>query len=559
MAFNFKAFATGFMGDQAKAINARLEKAEEYERELKEKADAGKSRIGKMRLLKDLGKTEIARLASYGAKPRHINAAIASGPDGLFKFSKNLTAEAQKRDVETFSPYEIDALVDMPESFQYAEMDSTEFFDRSHALSKPSLGSTKAPKRSAISRAMGFGLDDAVRADLDKEAYADGFSVMDINEISRQEAYESLSPGTFFTFNPTEKYNSAETQVDFQKVYEGASDISDSRMASIREQVEADNAIAIGDKDTEVQNRKNVFIQQRQMQIATSFADTYGRRFLEDQGIGLKEKIGSANYTLLQLQVLSEEELEGDFVAALLDQGSSEIQLGNTVKIGATNKNGENVEFTFVLDKDGTIKTGKENGALMPQEDMEQALLTLQDSGLLPTASVVRATTPTQQPTTEEEQDEDTEEALGDPPEVEESSDDPVEVERPAGSVKRKPETGNAARREWNRRYGDTHNEDGTPKQLENVKSKPKTGNTARREWNRRYGSTHNDDGTPKTDTNVEEPQETQEPDTETEGKTAANPITFDGMNDEEILEAFNNLPDGAYFINPADGSIKQK
>lgn len=50
---------------------------------------------------------------------------------------------------------------------------------------------------------LGLDLDDAVRARLDEDAYFDGYSVMDINEISKQEAYESVAPGTYFSFAPT--------------------------------------------------------------------------------------------------------------------------------------------------------------------------------------------------------------------------------------------------------------------------------------------------------------------------------------------------------------------
>ena len=51
MAFNFKAFATGFMDDQARQINERVAEARDYKRELKENAEASKSKIGKLKQL----------------------------------------------------------------------------------------------------------------------------------------------------------------------------------------------------------------------------------------------------------------------------------------------------------------------------------------------------------------------------------------------------------------------------------------------------------------------------------------------------------------------------
>ena len=51
MGFDAKAFAAAFMEDQARQINTRVAEAREYKRELKEKAEEGKSKITQLRQL----------------------------------------------------------------------------------------------------------------------------------------------------------------------------------------------------------------------------------------------------------------------------------------------------------------------------------------------------------------------------------------------------------------------------------------------------------------------------------------------------------------------------
>lgn len=146
MAFNFKAFATGFMEDQASQINQRVAEAREYKRELKENAEASKSKIGKLKQLSGLAKSEIARLRGYGVDDKFINAASASGPKGLFDLSTAVQEEAARRNFkpgQKFDSFEVEALLDIPKDFKYGEVDAMEFYEMNTAMTAPSLGSTK--------------------------------------------------------------------------------------------------------------------------------------------------------------------------------------------------------------------------------------------------------------------------------------------------------------------------------------------------------------------------------------------------------------------------------
>ena len=181
MGFNAKAFAASFMADSARQINERVAEAREYKRELKENAEAGKTKITQLRQLGNLAKSEISRLRSLGFEDKHINAAIASGPKGLFDLSVSAQEEAARRNFtsgQKFDEYEIESLIDFSENFAYGDVKSEEFYKMNTALTDPSLGSTQDPQRGLMKTIFGIDLDDSVRSKLDKDAFYDGYSVM---------------------------------------------------------------------------------------------------------------------------------------------------------------------------------------------------------------------------------------------------------------------------------------------------------------------------------------------------------------------------------------------
>lgn len=119
---------------------------------------------------------------------------------------------------QKFDEYEIESLIDFSENFAYGDVDSEEFYQMNTALTDPSLGSTKDPQRGLMKTIFGIDLDDSVRAKLDKDAFYDGYSVMDINEISKQETYDSVAPGTYFSFTPTRDFDPTSAASAFNRM-----------------------------------------------------------------------------------------------------------------------------------------------------------------------------------------------------------------------------------------------------------------------------------------------------------------------------------------------------
>ena len=384
MAFNFNAFAAGFMEDQARQINQRVAEAREYKRELKENAEASKSKIAKLRQLGNLAKSEISRLKALGLKDKHINAAIASGPKGLFDLSKEVTEEFQRRGMKSgdvFSEFEVDSLIDF--SFaggygeKYKDMDAAEFYELSTALAKPSLGSTKDTKRGLFGTLLGIDLDDAVRARLDEDAYYDGYSVMDINEIAKQEVYESLAPGTYYNFTPTKAFTASSALDDLL-------DAEASINLRIQKNEDRYNSQAIDLFDKKEGTRfkdaksapeiKQILMAEERnrllLEVVEAAVKDYGPRYLQDVPM-IKEKIGEENYNRLLNTKISNEETSSQVAKEM--KGNSLIDpkdIGQTVNVAS---NG--IDHEIVLGTNGNILQFKANGISITDKDEVRAVI----------------------------------------------------------------------------------------------------------------------------------------------------------------------------------------
>lgn len=382
---SMKAFATAFLGDQAKAIQKRIQDAEDYEDEQREKAERNKATIGKRRSLVNLAKTEINLLKKMGAKDKHINAAIAAGPKALFEFSQALQKEAQKRPSAggsyTFSESELDAFIEMPEEFTTETMDPAEHYARSIGLAAPSLGSYEAKEQGFVKSALGMGLKDSVRSRLDKDAYYEGYSMMDINEVARQEAYESMAPGTYFSFKPSVEYNPVTVGPAFRDAYADASEVSAAVDAELRDTYPSNYT-----------EKKKELIERQQAGVIDAYAQQFGRRFLEDTSINLQGLLGNELYTATYARHASLEDLERYIVDNLI--GMKDIDVGSTIKV--VDGNGKTVEIT--LGENNEVSSMTIDNRAVADDEVATLVASLQGAGLLSEASIKAAGTPLPEP-----------------------------------------------------------------------------------------------------------------------------------------------------------------
>ncbi len=579
---SMKAFATAFLGDQAKAIQKRIQDAEDYEDEQREKAERNKATIGKRRSLVNLAKTEINLLKKMGAKDKHINAAIAAGPKALFEFSQALQKEAQKRPSAggsyTFSESELDAFIEMPEEFTTETMDPAEHYARSIGLAKPSLGSYEAKEQGFVKSALGMGLKDSVRSRLDKDAYYEGYSMMDINEVARQEAYESMAPGTYFSFKPSAAYNPVDVGPAFKDAYADASEVNAAVDANLRDTYPSN-----------YKEKKKELIKRQQAGVIDAYAQQFGRRFLEDTSINLEGMLGSELYTATYARHSSLEDLERFMVDKVL--ADRQIDVGATYQI----KDVKDAIYEFTMNEKDEVDSMTINGRVVPEDMIAGAVADLAKQNLFKPSSM---TDPTAPPKPEPVVDPSEELAAELEENISYSSNRKV-VEgvppRPNSFTSRFTglsldyETREKIRRgeitipeqglrvdEWDELFGDTHNPDGSRKAPTNEYQNRDRDQAAMDrlydedpdmtplEFNTYLRKLRKDNPEVTVAEAVEKHLESKKPqetvDTEKEIQyTKDNPFVFGDYRSNEAQKIFNSLPIGSYFIDPSDGKLYEK
>ena len=374
MAFNWKAFAGAFMEDQAKQINARVAKADEYEEEMREQFERSKLNYAKRRTFVNKAMSQVANLRSLGATDRMIKAAVANGPETLFTFAEKLTKEAEKSRVNRFTESEIDVLVDMPESFTADDYTLDEFIERSYGLTKPSIGSTARPERGLFSKAFGIDLKSEVRAKADAEAAYDGYSMLDLNELAKQDVYTSLVPNTSFRITPSIAYRSTDVQDKFYRA-----------VAAATKQVTDSAAYKDLYKEEDKEARKEM-LQKRLAQVVNSYATDYKHKFLNDPAFDLESMIGKEALTGIRASTTgTEQEFANETKKAMALDGYGEVKGGAyTFELGENNdpiagtRNGQPIPSHLLEDayqgaiSDGSIKAPSYSG--IPSGDIRSAV-----------------------------------------------------------------------------------------------------------------------------------------------------------------------------------------
>ena len=545
MAFNFKAFAAGFMDDQARQINERVAEARQYKRELKENAEASKSKISKLKQLKGLAASEIARIRALGVDDEYINAAIASGPKGLFDLSTALQEEASRRNFrpgQKFDKFEVESLIDITENFKYGDVDSQEFYEMNTALTKPSLGSTKDSKRGLFGTLLGLDLDDAVRARLDEDAYFDGYSVMDINELAKQEAYESVAPGTYFSFAPTKAIDArtavSQLQIEISRVDDDISTIDFTSKAEeifdapekMKNYMIKGEPMSIEEIALRLREQEKV---KRLVPIITAFAQS-NPLYLETMGpiVTSTTNISEDQLEAIKYDVMSNEELETNLANLMLEKAPAQTRdVGQRMRFKAENPDG-GVDDIEVVVTEGDVVSLKVNGNPLDTKLIPDKLKQIQELGGISsfkdaqlvtdtkgeqTTGLMSSLRPRARPADVEpiDEDEDTEVSV-----------EPKEEVLPAG---RKP------------------GERAIDKLVDFFSGRGEGLAEARRKAREKREGKDVEEDTTTVDDSVEVEY------------TESNPLDLSIMTEEEARDAYAKLKSGDYFINPSSGTIHPK
>ena len=326
MAFNWKAFATGFLSDQAEQMEKRRLLNEKYKEQMEEEYRVARNTYSKRKAVVGQTMNEVAKLRSLGASDQHIKAAVASGPEAVFKLSTALGKASGKMGGTKLSHAQVDAYISGADLFEEHDASLREFVESSYGLGRSQEDDVPYEQPNIFERAFGVKLKEGTRARLDQEKAYDGLSKMDVIELSRQEAYQSLMPGSFLTLDSAVLYDPFEVNKSFSSF--------------VKSEIKAVQDTQAYKAETDI-DKKREMTEAAAYDAALMYQGRYGDQFVENLPVGLQSLMGN-KYDVLKASSNTPE--NSDVVQATRVAIGSE--LGNSVET-------EKVKAVFA--PDGTV------------------------------------------------------------------------------------------------------------------------------------------------------------------------------------------------------------
>jgi len=326
MAFNWKAFATGFLSDQAEQMEKRRLLNEKYKEQMEEEYRVARNTYSKRKAVVGQTMNEVAKLRSLGASDQHIKAAVASGPEAVFKLSTALGKASGKMGGTKLSHAQVDAYISGADLFEEHDASVREFVESSYGLGRSQEDDVPYEQPNIFERAFGVKLKEGTRARLDQEKAYDGLSKMDVIELSRQEAYQSLMPGSFLTLDSAVLYDTFEVNKSFSSF--------------VKSEIKAVQDTQAYMAETDI-DKKREMTEAAAYDAALMYQGRYGDQFVENLPVGLQSLMGD-KYDVLKASSNTPE--NSDVVQATRVAIGSE--LGNSVET-------EKVKAVFA--PDGTV------------------------------------------------------------------------------------------------------------------------------------------------------------------------------------------------------------
>lgn len=220
MGFDWKMFAGSFLEQVTEGIEEKQEEAKKYKEDQEKAAERNAALINRRTLNAQNAAQMGKRAMNLGASQAQVRTAMASGMEGVAELYQKLEAAANQRGVKRLGVDDIEAIVSMPnipsvdQSLQ--DIGSLEDFARQ------TYGAAGLPMKpveddtSYIGKLFGVGAKDRVKKELAETEYMDGMTIAEINAAARQADYQSLIPGATMTFLDVPFFDS-EKSLDFSQ------------------------------------------------------------------------------------------------------------------------------------------------------------------------------------------------------------------------------------------------------------------------------------------------------------------------------------------------------
>ena len=204
------AFAESFLNRTAEGIRERTADAKSYEERQRELARTTgraefKKRTGLAQSMAGLG----SKAKSLGATDAMVAAAMTSGPTGLVDLTKNLQGLKTSLGAR-WTPEAAQNNFEIPEAYEVMKFEPDWMTKRINSivgLSDPTVGDYKAKDYGMLGNLFGFNARENARVNLDSELGVGGYSLLDLNELSAQSEYDTLTQGAYVNFTPLKYFD----------------------------------------------------------------------------------------------------------------------------------------------------------------------------------------------------------------------------------------------------------------------------------------------------------------------------------------------------------------
>lgn len=204
------AFAESFLNRTAEGIRERTADAKSYEERQRELARTTgvkefKRRTGLAQSMAGLG----SKAKSLGATDAMVAAAMTSGPTGLVDLTKNLQGLKTSLGAR-WTPEAAQNNFEIPETYEVMKFEPDWMTKRINSivgLSDPTVGDYKAKDYGMLGNLFGFNARENARVNLDSELGVGGYSLLDLNELSAQSEYDTLTQGAYVNFTPLKYFD----------------------------------------------------------------------------------------------------------------------------------------------------------------------------------------------------------------------------------------------------------------------------------------------------------------------------------------------------------------
>ena len=217
MAFDRNAFLASFLNQMSSGIAQKRQEAEKY----KEKQEAAYERNQQLIATRNarasqavsLGKQALQYLPEGANSKAMVRTALASGMTGVQEFRDKLAkahADAGLRAGERLSVQDVEAIISMPNipSIDQSLIDmSLEDFARKTYGAKVEAAPAQEDDPSIIGQLFGIGAKDRVKRELRETEAFDGMSIADVNAAARLNDFNSLIPNAVMSFAEMERFD----------------------------------------------------------------------------------------------------------------------------------------------------------------------------------------------------------------------------------------------------------------------------------------------------------------------------------------------------------------